>query len=80
MLIFGAWGLLVLNNAEIDVALADEAIMVGLAGGGFAGGANALKSLPLSEQNHACCRMEKDYLVLRRASASRPSGEWKDGK
>ena len=29
MLIFGAWGLLVLNNAEIDVALADEAIMVG---------------------------------------------------
>ena len=22
--------------------------------------------------------MEKDYLVLKRASASRPSGEWKD--
>jgi hypothetical protein len=23
--------------------------------------------------------MEKDYLVLKRASASRPSGEWNDG-
>jgi hypothetical protein len=22
--------------------------------------------------------MDKDYLILRRASASRPSGEWKD--
>jgi hypothetical protein len=45
MLIFGIWGLLVLNNAEIDVALADEAIMVGLAGGGFAmiGVAQALR-------------------------------------
>jgi hypothetical protein len=23
-------------------------------------------------------KMEKDYLILKRASASRPSGEWKD--
>jgi hypothetical protein len=27
MLIFGAWGMFVLNNAEIDVALTDEAIV-----------------------------------------------------
>jgi FkbM family methyltransferase len=36
MLIFGAWSLFVLNNAEIDVALTDEAIVFGLIGGGFA--------------------------------------------
>ena len=24
------------------------------------------------------CKMDKDYLVLKRASASRPSGEWND--
>ena len=35
MLLFGVWGLIVLNNAEIDVALTDEAIVVGLIGGGF---------------------------------------------
>jgi len=34
MLLFGVWGLIVLNNAEIDVALTDEAIVVGLIGGG----------------------------------------------
>lgn len=37
MLIFGGWGLSVLNTAaDIDIALVDEAIMLGLAGGGFA--------------------------------------------
>jgi hypothetical protein len=36
MLIFGAWGMFVLNNAEIDVALTDEAIVFGLIGGGLA--------------------------------------------
>jgi hypothetical protein len=53
MLIFGIWGLLVLNNAEIDVALADEAIMVGLAGGGFAmiGVAQALRLLLVVVKN-----------------------------
>ena len=35
-LIFGAWGLFVLHNAEIDIALADEATMWGLIDGGFA--------------------------------------------
>jgi len=47
MLIFGAWGTFVLNNAEIDVALTDEAIMFGLAGGGLAmiGVAQALRLL-----------------------------------
>ena len=47
MLIFGAWGLFVLNNAEIDVALTDEAIVVGLIGGGLAmiGVAQALRLL-----------------------------------
>jgi hypothetical protein len=45
MLIFGAWGLFVQNNAEIDVALTDEAIMFGLLGGGLAmlGVAQALR-------------------------------------
>jgi hypothetical protein len=46
MLIFGAWGLFVLNTAnDIDIALVDEAIMVGLLGGGFAtlGVAQALR-------------------------------------
>jgi hypothetical protein len=53
MLIFGAWGVFVLNNAEIDVALADEAIMVGLAGGGFAmiGVAQALRLLLVTVRN-----------------------------
>jgi hypothetical protein len=36
MLSFGAWGWFVLKNAEIDVALTDEAIAFGLIGGGFA--------------------------------------------
>jgi len=35
MLIFGAWGFFVLNNA-LDVALTDEAIVFGLVGGGLA--------------------------------------------
>ena len=47
MLLFGVWGLIVLNNAEIDVALTDEAIVVGLIGGGLAmiGVAQALRLL-----------------------------------
>jgi hypothetical protein len=47
MVLFGAWGLLVLNNAEIDIALADEAVMLGLIGGGFVmiGVAQALRLL-----------------------------------
>ena len=47
MLIFGAWGFFVLNNAEIDVALTDYAIVFGLIGGGFAmiGLAQALRLL-----------------------------------
>ena len=48
ILIFGVWGLFVLNTAnDIDIALADEAIMLGLAGGGFAmiGVAQALRLL-----------------------------------
>ena len=47
MLIFGAWGLFVLNNAETDIALTDEAIVLGLIGGGFAmiGVAQALRLL-----------------------------------
>ena len=48
LLIFGAWGLFVLNTAaDIDIALVDEAIMLGLAGGGFAmiGVAQALRLL-----------------------------------
>jgi hypothetical protein len=36
MLIFGSWGLFVLNTAEVDVALTDEAIAFGLIGGGLA--------------------------------------------
>jgi hypothetical protein len=45
MLLFGVWGFIVLNNAEIDVALTDEAIVVGLIGGGLAmiGVAQALR-------------------------------------
>jgi hypothetical protein len=47
MVLFGAWGLFVLNNAEIDIALADEAVMLGLIGGGFVmiGVAQALRLL-----------------------------------
>jgi hypothetical protein len=47
MLLFGVWGFIVLNNAEIDVALTDEAIVVGLTGGGLAmiGVAQALRLL-----------------------------------
>jgi hypothetical protein len=46
MLLFGAWGFFVLNNAE-DVYLTDEAIVVGLIGGGLAmiGVAQALRLL-----------------------------------
>ena len=47
MLLFGVWGFIVLNNAEIDVALTDEAIVVRLIGGGLAmiGVAQALRLL-----------------------------------
>jgi len=47
MLLFGVWGFIVLNNAEIDVALTDEAIVIGLIGGGLAmiGVAQALRLL-----------------------------------
>jgi hypothetical protein len=53
MLIFGAWGLFVLNVAEIDVALTDEAIVVGLIGGGLAmiGVAQALRLLLVVVRN-----------------------------
>ena len=53
MLIFGAWGLFVLNNAEIDVALTDEAIVFGLIGGGLAmiGVAQALRLLLVVVRN-----------------------------
>ncbi len=55
MLIFGAWGLFVLNNAEIDVALTDEAIVFGLIGGGLAmiGLAQALRLLLVVVKNTA---------------------------
>jgi hypothetical protein len=53
MVLFGAWGLFVLNNAEIDIALADEAVVFGLIGGGFAmiGVAQALRLLLLIVRN-----------------------------
>jgi hypothetical protein len=53
MLIFGAWGLFVLNNAEIEVAVTDEAIVFGLIGGGFAmvGVAQALRLLLVVVKN-----------------------------
>jgi hypothetical protein len=53
MLIFGAWGLFVLNNAEIDVAVTDEAIVFGLIGGGLAmiGLARALRLLLVVVRN-----------------------------
>jgi len=52
-LIFGAWGLFVLNNANIDVALADEATLFGLIGGGLAmiGLAQALRLLVVIVKN-----------------------------
>jgi hypothetical protein len=45
--IFGAWGFFVLNNAEVEVALTDYAIVFGLIGGGLAmiGVAQALRLL-----------------------------------
>ena len=53
MLVFGAWGLFVLHNAEIDIALADEATMFGLIGGGFTmiGIAQALRLLVVIVKN-----------------------------
>jgi hypothetical protein len=53
MLIFEAWGLFVLNIAVIDVALTDEAIVVGLIGGGLAmiGVAQALRLLLVVVRN-----------------------------
>ena len=53
MLLSGVWGFIVLNNAEIDVALADEAIVVGLIGGGIAmiGVAQALRLLLVLVRN-----------------------------
>ncbi len=52
MLIFGAWGFFVLNNA-VDVALTDEAIVFGLIGGGLAmiGVAQALRLLLVVVRN-----------------------------
>ena len=52
MVIFGAWGLFVLNNA-VDVALTDEAIVFGLIGGGLAmiGVAQALRLLLVVVRN-----------------------------
>jgi len=49
MLIFGAWGFSVLNNAEVDVALTDYAIVFEMIGGGLAmiGLAQALRLLLL---------------------------------
>jgi hypothetical protein len=53
MLIFGSWGLFVLNTAEGDVALTDEAIAFGLIGGGLAmiGVAQALRLLLVLVRN-----------------------------
>jgi hypothetical protein len=53
MLIFGSWGLFVLNTAEVDVALTDEAIAFGLIGGGLAmiGVAQALRLLLVLVRN-----------------------------
>ena len=53
MPVFGAWGLFVLHNAEIDIALADEATMFGLVGGGFTmiGIAQALRLLVVIVKN-----------------------------
>ena len=47
MVVSGAWGLFVLNSAEIDIALGDVGIVFGLIGGGFAmiGLARALRLL-----------------------------------
>jgi hypothetical protein len=52
MIIFGAWGLFVLNDA-VDVALTDEAIVFGLIGGGLAmiGVAQALRLLLVVVRN-----------------------------
>jgi hypothetical protein len=52
-LIFGAWGLFVLNKADIDVPLADEATLFGLIGGGLAmiGVAQALRLLLVVVRN-----------------------------
>jgi hypothetical protein len=53
MLLFGAWGFIVLNYADIDIALTDEAIVFGLIGGGFAmiGLAQALRLLLVIVKN-----------------------------
>jgi hypothetical protein len=55
MFTFGAWGLFVLNTADIDVALTDEAIVFGLIGGGLAmiGVAQALRLLAVIVKNTA---------------------------
>jgi hypothetical protein len=53
MLLYGVWGFIVLKNAEIDVALTDEAIVLGLMGGGLAtiGVAQALRLLLILVRN-----------------------------
>jgi hypothetical protein len=51
---FGAWGLFVVNSAEIvDIALSDVGIVFGLIGGGFAmiGIAQALRLLLVIVKN-----------------------------
>jgi len=53
MLVFGAWGLFVLNNAEFGVPLTAYAIVFGLIGGGLAmiGVAQALRLLRVVVRN-----------------------------
>ena len=53
LLMLGVGDLFVLNNAEIDIAVTDEAIVVGVIGGGFAiiGVAQALRLLLVVESN-----------------------------
>jgi hypothetical protein len=53
MLIFGAWGFFVLNNAEVEVALTDYAIVFEMIGGGLGmiGLAQALRLLLVVVRN-----------------------------
>jgi hypothetical protein len=53
MLIFGVWGFFVLNNAEVEVALTDYAIVFEMIGGGLGmiGLAQALRLLLVVVRN-----------------------------